>query len=280
MQFNYIVGNGYSGTTILNLVLGCSECAFSLGEFKYFEMAKREGLKCDCGEIVPDCSFWRNINVPKQFYNRKVSKYKKVQILLEFLGLKKKRQHFESVEFYEDVLRKAKQHKDIDVNALIDSSKDPFRAMYLSNIGLDINFIHVVKDIRNFAYSSYKRKRFKWRLVLSWLLVNILVAVLFQVKDVTYMRLGHRNFCVKLDKSLDRLEDFANISVNKDTLISNINMEEYHNFAGNILRGSRIEAIYYNDKWKTELPVYLRVILGIFFYIPNKVLIYRDALRR
>ena len=275
----YILGKGHSGSTLVNLVLGNSKYCFSLGEIKYLEQTNydKERFVCDCGQPLKTCDFWSNIKKPRKFFNRKVSFTKKCAILLEFLGLKTKKEHFESKEFYEHLLQKAKGHKGEEVNTLIDSSKDFTRAMYLSNIGVDIKFLHVIKDIRNFAYSDYKRGRFSWYLIWSWFLVNTLIPILSKLTSKQYYRISYEKFTKNWEEYLPYLNSFTNLQLDKDNLISDMNKEQYHNFAGNPMRTKELKEIYHDDKWKENLPVYLKFILTVLFFIPNYLLVYRDS---
>jgi hypothetical protein len=55
----YIVARGHSGTTILDIILGNSEDAFSCGEL--ISGISQINPKCSCGEELKDCVFWKNI---------------------------------------------------------------------------------------------------------------------------------------------------------------------------------------------------------------------------
>lgn len=273
----FITGKGHNGSTLINLVLGSSKTAFSLGEAKLLSKAVEENVKCDCGKSLDNCEFWSQIEKPEKFCDIDISTTKKFSILLEFIGLKKKKQHFESKEFYEKVLKEARKHKGKHVDTLIDNSKNFVRGMYLSNLGLDIKFVHILKDVRNFAYSDYKRDRFSWKLIWSWYMLNVGVVTILKFKQKKYFRISYELFTQNWQKYIQYINRFTNLKISKESLIENINTEQYHNFAGNPMRKKDFKKIYHDDKWKENLPAYLKILLTIFLFIPNYILVYRDS---
>lgn len=59
-MYLYIMGRGYSGSTILDILLGGSDRIESVGELIYgLSRAGRE--VCSCGEPIPACPFWREV---------------------------------------------------------------------------------------------------------------------------------------------------------------------------------------------------------------------------
>ena len=55
----FIVGAGYSGSTLLSMLLGASADAVAVGELRAFDRFIAESNPCSCGRRAHDCSFWR-----------------------------------------------------------------------------------------------------------------------------------------------------------------------------------------------------------------------------
>ena len=60
----YITGNGHSGTTLLDMLIGSHSECITLGEIH--QLTLKEGV-CACGAInYKECSFWRDIDLRLQ----------------------------------------------------------------------------------------------------------------------------------------------------------------------------------------------------------------------
>jgi len=58
----YISGEGKSGTTLLDVMLGNQKDAFSSGELMFFAQKGIENREyCACGYPVPDCEIWSKV---------------------------------------------------------------------------------------------------------------------------------------------------------------------------------------------------------------------------
>lgn len=68
-QTLYITGSGHSGSTLLDRLLGAHPEVSALGEIHRFSLGlhRTEGpFRCDCGEAVAECAFWRKIAIKVQ----------------------------------------------------------------------------------------------------------------------------------------------------------------------------------------------------------------------
>jgi hypothetical protein len=58
----FVVGKGRSGSTLLDMLLGQVPGVFSTGELRYlWEWGFLGGYLCGCGESVPDCPVWSEV---------------------------------------------------------------------------------------------------------------------------------------------------------------------------------------------------------------------------
>jgi len=73
----YILGTGFSGSTLLSLVLGTQKGVLNLGEVWALENDYVENRKCSCGKNVMNCNYWQWII---NSYQKFVSDYDQDQI--------------------------------------------------------------------------------------------------------------------------------------------------------------------------------------------------------
>jgi hypothetical protein len=130
-QVVFIAGTAYSGTTMLDMMLGNSTSSFSTGEVKFFfEPINKYHINpsCHCGD--DNCRIWREL--------KKTGKHK----------------------FYGEIFNRFDK-----IETIIDSSKDLFwiseRKKELLNLGIDSRVLLIWKKPEEFAFSRYKRNSLK-----------------------------------------------------------------------------------------------------------------------
>jgi hypothetical protein len=161
----YISGEGHSGTTLLDVILGSQEQAFSSGELVYFA---QKGLinaeYCACGSQVPDCEVWSKVNEEWK-RKRKLSLDEYVEIQRK---LTSKKNIFSSYFLLQNATGKFLHYLN-DTQALydsifevtnsqiiIDSSKAPGRILTLKKLDFDIQVVHLIRRFGD-VLNSYKK---------------------------------------------------------------------------------------------------------------------------
>lgn len=188
----FIVGMGYSGSTIIDMALGSFPGAFSLGELKFVAYEINMNNFCACGERFLACPFWTkvvdsmnarmeipweslpprffnasellspnsdhqsklNVNEPELhgFFQRNMSK------VIQLLELSKQHRWHQYSKLLYDVL--------FDISGadlLIDSSKDIYRPLFLCSVlkEYDVRILFLVRDVRGYIFSK-KRDKYKF----------------------------------------------------------------------------------------------------------------------
>lgn len=54
----YIMSEAYSGSTLLDLLLGMTPEIWTLGEAQHLWQRVQDQQVCACGELIPKCPFW------------------------------------------------------------------------------------------------------------------------------------------------------------------------------------------------------------------------------
>jgi hypothetical protein len=163
----YIAGNGHSGSTLLDIILGNGENCFSAGELS---CVVRKGLQeefCSCNSKISDCKFWRSVfDIWAQTRPISFEKYCDLRHNYErnatflrtwfnvFFPSEKFKQYRISTSLLFDAI-----HQVSGASIIIDSSKSPQRIAILRGI-VDLQVIHLCREFKgvlNSAKQSIKK---------------------------------------------------------------------------------------------------------------------------
>ena len=278
----YIVSNGYSGTTLLDLLLGAHPNLWTLGEAQNlpWEHRNRRSL-CGCGKPVQEDDFWQSVadDIPLEIegyhigYFRNVVQVGKVvrwQLLPDLMRghISEKwrsavREYGEkNVQYFEAVREEAEDRTDKDIEWLIDNSKDPYRLFWLQHSGrFRIRAIHLVKDPRAFVYSVLKRQEaYTLKNVLRytgrWIVENAIISRVLQksIYDKDAQRLTYDELALQPEQTLQSIGRWIGVEYDSD-LTDTFREYENHAIAGNMMRWRQSEdEIRLDESWKENLP--------------------------
>jgi len=289
----YIVGFGYSGTTLLSRVLGTSSNCFTIGELYHLNSVlagERVGI-CDSGGNIQESVFWReslrNINI-KKLLPEKMTKWEKYIFFLSILffrdhKLKRDINIKEEEKFYSNIFNQARKTKGARVECLVESSKSLKRLVGLSfSKKIDLKIINIVRDGRGIAGSFYKKKErdifsgyFHWFLV-NWSIKKFLKCPRLRRENI--LELSYDIFSQNPEKFIKIINEKFNVCVSPLHVVENINKEKFQAFCGNPMRRKKMKNIFYDQKWKVVLPVHLKIVANIISYVPNKFWVYDKKL--
>jgi hypothetical protein len=278
----YIASNGRSGSTILEMLLNESPHLWTLGEFQVLPWEIREQrLPCGCGRQIDECDFWTPIinQCGAQIQNGTIARFRRshdADRLIRFRDIRdvfsgalvangdKARQiavyAADKEAVLREILRRAAEMGSGDVRWLIDSSKSPYRLMWLAASGrFRLRVIHLVKDPRAFVYSMYRhasaagRTSRALRAMMRWRVENRMF------RSVT------DNYLAEGDVRMIRYEDLASeparvvrdlcdwLGVPSDFVAAKEICRVNHGIAGNPSRFDS-KTIELDEKWKSKLP--------------------------
>jgi hypothetical protein len=175
----YIASTGRSGSTLLESILGAHSQIATSGEIQVWprNLIEKGNVPCGCGKPVPDCAFWQKmrqrIDPLKQpqpqinFFREKYNAGKTLRFshLAEFWLSLQSPELKQKINLYgqnnEQVFQAFADLTELETGLrpkwIVDSSKDPYRLLWLLRSGLfNIKVLQVVKDPRAFVYSMLK----------------------------------------------------------------------------------------------------------------------------
>lgn len=233
----YIAGLGHSGSTVLDMALGCHPKMVGLGEVIKIvqappcELASQNFTKivCSCGENMEGCDFWsgakeRLLRVPAMDINRKY------ELLLKYF--------FE--KYGDDVV-------------LVDSSQK--RAGYLNylNDSSELYVVFLVRDLRSWIYSRHTRTNLSMtRFAYQWIVRNVRIKRFLKRNKFNFMTVGYEEVALYPEFLLEKICAFVGLAFDRQMLEPG--RTSSHVIRGNRARGDKelMRRFFYDARWLTS----------------------------
>jgi len=280
----YIAGEGRSGSTILNTVLGQVEGFFAAGELtQLWKTALIEDRPCSCGEPFHACPTWRAIfqagfggmdqlDAPRLLAAKNLINSKNPILHVWYTGLittARRRRHPELLNLA-DTLGRLFQAISAATGArvIVDASKRPAYGWFLSTLpSVDFYVLHLVRDPRAIAFSrrrgkidpgnNQKMRDFgPWITGGGWMFWNAATELFWNHPGNTrYLRLRYEDFVSAPRRSLDAIlnlvdEPGPSPLVGEDQVMLN----PTHTVAGNPNRyESGLTTLRLDDQWVRDI---------------------------
>ena len=278
----YILSNGRSGSTLLDLLLGAHPRLWTLGEAHMLPWEVRWGGPCGCGVPHQACDFWKGLlpllpledqEVPLELFRgdtpngggkvlrwAHLASFARGAASARWAGAAM-RYGEANRRYFELVLEAARQHKGEQVNCLIDASKDPYRLLWLESSGLfNIKVVHLYKDPRAFVFSMTKSMlpdatRKVARFTGRWMFENSLFSLMGKRTFGRRMyHLRYERLASDPEQTLADLGGFLGLPMPVG-LSQSFRTADTHGVSGNKARWES-SSVRLDEKWKTRLPAH------------------------
>lgn len=284
----YILGNGYSGSTLLDLLLGAHPSVWTLGEAQHLLGDFKTNRLCGCGSPIKDCSFWLSVmpNIPidektypidyfvKYPVGNKYLRWDAMQKLHGKIDDRTKNAIFSyghvNADYFKSVLCAAAKRRDSAIHWLVDASKDSDRLFWLQKSGnFDIRVIHLLKEPTAFVYSLIKRDMpHTWvkviRMTGIWILENWISRRLCTSvipKEHAFL-LHYEELASQPEATLARIGKWLGLDFPPE-VIRGFRKYENHAISGNQMRWQNAD-ISLDEQWRTMLPASYQRAISIF----------------
>jgi hypothetical protein len=285
IRYAYLVGTGYSGTTLLSLLLDSHPRIVSIGEVDNIVQKFPPPYPCSCGRPIGECEFFTQVReiCAREGLELDLQNFR-VKLGAE-LGTTAGRLLFGSgfgsalpmgrlVQARDALLRHLPIYRHyvqriFDRNSVIarasleasgkdvfvDSSKTIARAPHLfRRPEINLRIIHIVRDARAVAWSALKRE---WKqappenTARYWVRTHKAALRLGAlVGEERYLRFRWEDFCTAPGAVLDQICEF--LGVERVDLLARVNVETHH-VIGNRMRLQPVRPIQSDESWRAAL---------------------------
>ncbi|GAB6187042.1 sulfotransferase [Thermopirellula anaerolimosa] len=290
----FIMGAGRSGSTVLDMLLGAHPSIQGVGELcNVVRSGWIAGQYCSCGRRTPDCDFWQAVReqwrresggadprhyeyLLQAFEQRRISAVRLTCTLHpERLVLPAR----SGVAFRDYAEQTAALFRAIAAVSgrpiVVDSSKNPARALALLRMDrdfgrVDLRLIHLVRDVRGFAWSA--RKSFRkdeakgvqadmaglpvWKSALVWAFVNVCSDYVRRRHDRRRsLLLKYEDLASRPEAALHAVADVLSLPADPwlEMLNSAAPLRPGHVVAGNRVRMEREIRLRPDLEWQSKL---------------------------
>jgi len=290
----YIASIGRSGTTLLESMLGAHSQIATCGEIHIWphEIAQGGVRPCSCGRSILDCPFWIEMrqrvdplqqqhpqihffrerhNAGKTLRLERLSEFSRNHLLpqtIEEISIFAQNNH-EVLQSFLDLIR---ANLGRDIRWIVDSSKDPYRLLWLIRSNLfNIKVLHVIKNPHAFIYSVTKNVQKDWfkhlktaaKQSAKWSIENYLIAQVQQhLPESSYLLVNYEKLAAHPTETLNDICQI--IGCNFETqMIDNFRQGSIHTIAGNPMRYEK-RGIFLDERWKASLSTSRRTVTESF----------------
>lgn len=228
----YIMGRGHSGSTILSGLIGHLQSVNDVGELIY-PMDKT----CGCGKQFPECEFWQAVSRRFEAETGRAwePSIQEIRDQAHFI-------HFPTTLLGRTSSARNRQLREINdaitravlatagVTHMLDSSKQPTRALFLMRHTPDAKFLHIVRAPESYLYSYVRRIqnghiRFLRReirsgplnylvmvfIALSWLIANLQSEIVRMFQPERVLRIRYEDLTANPQREIRRLAEFLDV---------------------------------------------------------------------
>jgi hypothetical protein len=299
----YIAGDGRSGSTLLDRLIGAYPGVFSCGELgNLLQSTASTDQFCACGCKAQSCGFWHGVlerwssSVPdftEREYKSLQRRYERLRSLLRpynerELSLEEPR--FARYAEYTMALFDAVADLS-DAAVIVDSSKSPARALALSRVpGLDVRMLHLVRDVRGVAYSLRKlsapkpgepkskqpKRRSNLRFAGTWAVVNYFCEQVNPKIPGPNLFTRYEDYTADPDSMLSAVAKLLGVERIPYAAGASYLMTQGHQVAGNEARMRPVQAIATDETWRRQFGFGMQK--GLYLLVLPLMLHYRYRL--
>lgn len=286
----YLIGTAYSGSTILGAIFGGHPLVEDVGEVAFWTLKTTDlsTRTCSCGQPVTECEFWSVVR-HKWFQKADIqdmSEYRKLQLKFErndvaqfVWRLKNLAQNREFQEYAR--LTRTLMETIAEVSGkpyIFDTSKSAGRGLALSKIdGLNVAYIHLIRNGYAFIVSSTKRKFKQWQLhghsrasfvfrfSLKWLFTNLAAEFVARSTKLPTAKILYEQLMSAPEKTLMQAGDALGLDLRQtaDQVAAGALIDFHHCVDGSKIRSGGPTALRLSSDAEKPIPAQIKWIFTL-----------------
>jgi hypothetical protein len=285
----YILSSSYSGSTILDIILGNGRDIIGVGELS--KGLRRKHPVCSCGKGPGECAFWSSIKSRYSHENEWETIKEHFNYWDHFYRIPQMIAGGKNLEDYEVRMTKLFEHilGLTNKKIIVDSSKELGRAYFLLTRYPSVKIVHIVRDFDGIMRSNYwrlkNRKLFflqgrSWKVrgnyflyllayAMAWIAGNGFAEIMKTFYGGRVMTVRYEDLCGDPEPELKRIADFVGADLSDPIRLvgSRGELRIGHLIAGNKIR--RNSSIVFDPNAGHDKPK----IPGRYYY-PLRILTY------
>ncbi len=277
----YIAGNGRSGSTLLDGILGQLDGFFAVGEVRQiWDEGIVENRLCGCGAHVHQCEVWSRVLADLAHHNNldgrrmgslreQLAQTKRLARMLAMPAQYRRRAVPGLAEFldgtnqlYQSIARVTQ------CRVIVDSSKWPTYSFLLSLLpDVDVYVLHLVRDPRACAFSWTRGKdtepghpmgtQTAFNCTAYWVVWNPSIRYLWRRRKGRYRLLRYEDFVDRPRRTIEEIAEFVgepttDVPFSDDVTVT---MAKTHAIAGNPTKFAKGPVrLRLDDEWRRNMP--------------------------
>ncbi len=276
----YMLGWGRSGGTLLGQLLGELPGFVYAGEIANV-WSWSDRARCSCGAAGPSCPFWRGV------FDRALGAWPDMERVLTSHSRSARLRHMPWLSLglrtaqakpYAEMLARVYEAvaETADAQVVVDSTRRPPEGLLLTRRGLDVRFLHLVRDPRAVAYSWSKRIKERPEggtlaphssptSTLHWVAWNLASEVLRRRRPSTLLR--YEDLAHDPGAQLRRVLRELGIAGPPGPEERDLHVPpgtRFHALAGNPIRATdEPRPIEPDEEWRSRQPPHVRFLIGL-----------------
>jgi hypothetical protein len=278
----YIVSAGHSGSTLLDLVLTSDPSVFSVGELKSLErfilskydprIHKNLTPDDDSGSTIFDSIFWSSIVAEADNFlvpeNNKImwSKIDRIRVML-FGYSAKVPVYYNYKVLYSYIHSKYQKLSNLSDVTVVDASKNiGHLAQLLNTPEINVHVIYLVRDIRGYVYSTYRRKGLigSFFAVWEWVRINWQIVNYLNKNKLykSFTKIRYEDFCKNTQSNFYKINKAIGLNLDYINYVKNIKVKDSYRFAGNAGTKKDFDGLMFDNKWSEAMPKVVSIALA------------------
>ena len=245
----YILSQGHSGSTLLDMLIGSHSKAFSIGERIVKNLGLETNRPCTCGaETLSQCSFWSQVDNYLENFNHNLN-----QLQIEAARSETFQSH--NSHYYNAISSISK------ADALIDSAKSINRLRKLSDCTVfNLKVIFLERSPFGVVASQHRRKG-------GWLYQTIMhqinsTAKRHYAKYHDHLYVKYEDLTKDPEQHLQLIMQYIGLEFEATQI--NWTDTEFHLLGGSRLRFRPNVKIQPDERWRSELTLFQKIIIYAF----------------
>lgn len=250
IKIAYILSVGHSGSSLLDVLLGQSDGAISIGEVKLDHQGLLKNTKCTCGQSIQECGFWRQVE-------DRLGEHGQSLFTTRFAGDLTTSDYQNIARFYSAIMAVS------EAKLVVDSSKSISRLRALGELDgqIDLKLIFLERSPWGVVASNFRKGRNWIKHTFMYLLNNTSKRHFASLSS--NLHVSYEAVVENPRQAIVDIYDYLGFDAGVGSPIGTDLSPEKHMLGGNSMLYRPITEIKPDTRWKTELTWFQKLFISV-----------------